>query len=153
MRCVLPIVARIASLGPTGPKFWIISSAPAGMEAERATNAPAAANFRKLRESGNIGISFGVELNHLEFEEFYLPAPIYDMANATLKRQSQELSQVPTNSPPTEIALVGLVRQKDASWATNSSATIRAGAANSVVGMSTCAASLFSGKALHWLKI
>jgi len=76
------------------------------------------------------------------------------MANATPKRQSQELSQAPTNTqPPTEIARVGFVRQKDASWATNSSATIRTGAVNSVVGMSTCAASLFSGKALHWLEI
>ena len=46
----------------------------------------------------------------MSLERFYLPAPIYDMANATLKRQSQELSQAPTNShPPTEIARVGLV--------------------------------------------
>src|SRR5262252_10743854 len=55
MTRLLPTVVRMGLLGPTGPRFWIISSALAGvLIAVRANRELAAANFRKLRVSGNI---------------------------------------------------------------------------------------------------
>jgi hypothetical protein len=55
MTRLLPTVAIMGSWGPTGPRFWIKSLAQAGvLAAQKATRAPAVANFKKLRESGNI---------------------------------------------------------------------------------------------------
>src|SRR5262249_44881733 len=54
MTCILPIVARTTSLGPTGPKFGPIAAPPRGvLQKERAVSAPAATNLKEL-ESGDI---------------------------------------------------------------------------------------------------
>src|SRR5215467_4076186 len=69
MTRLLPSVVRMGTLAATGPKFWTISSAPAGvLIAVRANRELAAVNFKKLRVSGNI-VESPLELgaqDHLE---------------------------------------------------------------------------------------
>ena len=96
IRWVLPIVTRTASRGPTGPQFWTISSA-AESEAKSTTKAPAAASFKKLRESVNIGISVGLQRSCSAV--FYMLAQICGMAIATRTAVATILAGA-TETPP-----------------------------------------------------